>query len=108
MRLKDRVAVTKEYEVLINAQNIAFSAYIDGPDEIRLDRYCNYTLVGTDAILGNVEYSLEETKLATISETKFNECIIHANTNNKLGDIILNAAYDGVTYTKIIKIIPLW
>ena len=108
IRLRGRVAVTKEYEVLINPQNTKFSAYIEGPDEIKLDRYCNYTLVGTDTVVGNVTYSLEETKLATISEIKSNECVIHANTNNKLGDIILNAAYDGVTYTKTIKIVPLW
>ena len=108
MRLKDRAAVTKEYEVLINEPNIAFTAYIDGPDEIRLDRYCTYTLKGTTAIIGTVEFGLENTQLALISNTDTNECTIHANAKNKLGDIILNATYNGNTYTKTIKIIPLW
>ena len=108
MRLRGRAAVTKEYEVLINTPNIEFSAYIDGPDEIKLDRYCTYTLNGTSAILGTVEFTLVDTQLAVISETKTNECVIHANAKNKLGDIILQASYDGVTYTKTIKIKPLW
>jgi len=89
MRLRGRAAVTKEYEVLINTPNIEFSAYIDGPDEIKLDRYCTYTLNGTSAILGTVEFTLVDTQLAVISETKTNECVIHANAKNKLGDIIL-------------------
>ena len=108
MRLRDRKAVTKEYEVLINEPSIEFTAYIEGPDEIRLDRYCSYTLKGTSAILNTVQFSLETTDLALISEAKPNECIIHANAKNKLGDIILNATYNGTTYTKTIKIIPLW
>ena len=108
MRLRGRAAVTKEYEVLINTPNIEFSAYIDGPDEIKLDRYCTYTLNGTSAILGTVEFTLVDTQLAVISETKTNECVIHANAKNKLGDIILQASYNGVTYTKTIKIKPLW
>ena len=108
MRLRGRAAVTKEYEVLINTPNIEFSAYIDGPDEIKLDRYCTYTLNGTSTILGTVEFTLVDTQLAVISETKTNECVIHANAKNKLGDIILQASYNGVTYTKTIKIKPLW
>ena len=108
MRLKDRKAVTKEYEVLINESNIEFSAFIDGADSIKLDRYCTYTLSGTSAIIGEVEFSLEETQLATFSNKSANECTIHANAKNKLGEIILNATYEGITYTKTIKIIPLW
>ena len=108
MRLKDRKAVTKEYEILIKESDSIFSAYIDGPDEIRLDRYCNYTLKGTGPILSTVTFSLDETQLATGQEVKPNEYTIHANAKNKLGDIVLNAEYNGVTYTKTIKIVPLW
>lgn len=108
MRLKDRKAVTKEYEVLINASEIEFSAYIDGPDEIKLDRYGTYTLQSTNAILDSVEFHLEDTNLATITSIKSNELVIHANMKNKLGNIILSAQYNGVTYTKTIKIVPLW
>lgn len=108
MRLKDRKAVTKEYEVQINEPNVEFTAFIDGPDSIRLDRYCTYKLEGSNALVSDVEFSLEETQLATISEIKPHECVIHANAKNKLGEIILNAKYNGVTYTKTIKIISLW
>ena len=107
MRLKDRPAVTENFEVLINAPNVEFSAYIDGSDEIKLDRYQTYELVGTGAIIDEVNYYLNITSLATI-ELKDNKCIIHANAKNKLGDIILNAEYHGTVYTKTIKIVPLW
>ena len=63
---------------------------------------------GTSAIIGEITYSLEATPLATITEVKDNKCIIHANAKNKLGEIILNAEYNGETYTKTIKIVPLW
>ena len=108
MQLKDRKAVRKTFEIEIYAVEAEFTAYIDGPSEIKLDRYCSYNLVGSTAIIGNVTYSLEETKLATISEIKNNVCTIHANAKNKLGEIVLKAEYEGVTYTKTIKIVPLW
>ena len=108
MRLKDRKAVTKEYEIEIYDENAEFIAYIDGPSEIKLDRYCNYSLTGSTTIIGEVEYSLEETQLASISNIENNICTIHANKKNKLGEIILNAQYNGITYTKTIKIVPLW
>lgn len=108
MRLKDRKAVTKEYEIEIYDENAEFTAYIDGPSEIKLDRYCNYSLAGSTTVIGEVEYSLEETQLASISNIENNICTIHANKKNKLGEIILNAQYNGITYTKTIKIVPLW
>lgn len=108
MRLKDRKAVTKEYEVQINEPSVEFAAFIDGPDSIRLDRYCTYKLEGSSALVSDAEFSLEETQLATISEIKPHECIIHANAKNKLGEIILNAKYNDINYTKTIKIVPLW
>ena len=108
MKLRNNNAVTHEFEVLINEPNVEFSAYIEGDDDIKLDRQKPYKLTGTKEILGEVTYSLEPTVLATIVSIKDNECIIRANAKNKLGDIILNAEYDGVTYTKTIKIAPLW
>lgn len=108
MRLKGRPAVTEDYEILINASDAEFSAYIEGQNEIKLDRYATYELHGTSAIIGEITYSLEATPLATITEVKDNKCIIHANAKNKLGEIILNAEYNGETYTKTIKIVPLW
>ena len=108
MRLKDRPAVTRDFEIFVNEPTVEFSAYIEGPDTIKLDRYSTYELQGSSNLVGTVEYSLGQTELASITEIKENKCIIHANAKNKLGEIILSAVYDGKTYTKTIKIVPLW
>ena len=84
-----------------------FSAYIEGPDTIRLDRYCNYKLIGIGELSSEVEFELEG-EYAEISEIKPNLCIVHANDKNKLGSVTLTATYNGNNYTKQIKIIPLW
>ena len=108
MRLKGQKAVTHNFEVTINASGAEFTGYINGADTIRLDRYESYELVGSEAIVGMVTYSLETTNLATISSIENNKCIIHANAKNKLGEVTLKATYNGTIYTKIIKIAPLW
>ena len=108
MQLRGNKAVTKEYEVLINEPQIEFTAYIEGPDEIRLDRYATYKLHGTSEIIGAVTFDLEESPYASVSNIGTNEIAIHANAKNKLGEVILSATYNGVTYTKTIKIVPLW
>ena len=38
MKLRNNNAVTHEFEVLINEPNVEFSAYIEGDDDIKLDR----------------------------------------------------------------------
>ena len=108
MKLKGNNAVTKEFEILINEPEVEFSAFIEGPDEIKLDRYGTYSLVGTSAILGEVRFNMIQNQYATISTTETNKCTIHANAKNKLGEIILSATYNDITYTKTIKIVPLW
>jgi len=37
-----------------------------------------------------------------------NTCKIKANSKNQLGDFVLTAQVNGVTYDKTIKVIPLW
>ena len=115
MQLKGRKAVQKYYEVRIEAINEEFIAYVAGADEIRLDRQTTYSLFSEQPILGEVTFALEETDLATLFIPKdtndqeiFNQCVIHANKKNKLGDIVLVVTYNGVQYTKTIKIVPLW
>lgn len=108
MQFKGKKAVTREYEILINATSEAFSAYIDGPESIKLDRYCTYTLKGTHAFIGSIDFELEDTQLAVISDKQNDKCIIHANAKNKLGEIVLKATYNGMEFTKTIKIVPLW
>ena len=128
MRLKNydaenpRTAVTKEFEITVNSAEEE-ALYLKGPDEVRLDRYATYELVNEDTnnpVIGAVEFTVEnktENKilLATIAPAynKDNSIIqyaqvLHANAKNILGEVILTAEYSGKTYTKTIKIVPLW
>lgn len=128
MRLKNydatdpRKAVTKEFEITINEPNVD-SLFIEGADSIRLDRYSTYYLMNDDTkdmISDGITYTLDagdlKKPLAEISEIKIEEinqhnvqvCVLHANAKNKLGEITLSAEYGAKTYTKVIKVVPLW
>lgn len=135
MRLKNynaddpRKAVTKEFEITV--VNNEASLYIKGADTIRLDRYETYKLADEDIIptvevpdkdiiKGDIKFTLtnitaEDKPLGELKEAYDNETnkityatTIHANNSNKLGEMLLTAEYNGKTYTKTIKIIPLW
>ena len=130
MRLKNlnaddpRTAVTKEFEITVNASANEDALFIQGSDTIRLDRYAQYTLINEDTQLP-VEYDViftvtnkdtnEKVELATLNNAynKDNSrieqaCVLHANAKNKLGEVILTAYYGVKTYTKTVKIVPLW
>lgn len=121
MVLKNRPAVTKQVEIIINEANEEV-LYLKGIDQVRLDRYATYELVNNEDIpvIGQVEFSIEnktneKEPLATLApayDKENNELlyanVLHANAKNKIGEIILTATYSGNTYTKTIKIIPLW
>ena len=134
MRLKNlnvddpKKAVTKEFEINIYNTNDD-ALYIDGPDFIRLDRYESYTLRNdktNDIIFSDVNFYLSDNiskkiPIVTISNIEVKEieddshqkkmaqiCTLHANGKNEIGEAILNATYNGKTYTKAIKIVPLW
>lgn len=122
MALKNRPAVTKTVEITINAANEEV-LYLKGADQVRLDRYSTYELVSEEEdapVVGVVEFSIEnktneKIPLATIApayDKENNELqyahVLHANAKNKLGEVILTAEYNEQTYTKTIKIIPLW
>ena len=112
MRIKDRPAVTQQTEITVNAIEDNFIAYIDGPDEVRLDRYATYTLINEETknpvslsaneyIKFTVENKEQDEKkkkaiLATLSEAydKDNHvilqaCVLHANAKNEIGEAIL-------------------
>lgn len=137
MRLKNRPSVTQTVEITVNAVDISTVYYLDGPDEIRLDRYSTYRLIeendGTPFVLQSDEFlsfkienaDEEKTPLATLTAIYDgnNELVpyaqvVHANAKNKLGNVILTVehrrkideeTYETLsTYTKTIKIIPLW
>lgn len=135
MRLKNydinnpRRAVVKEFEITVNEEGEAL--YIKGPDTIRLDRYSTYVLANEDIISTDVEPEANIIKsdvsftltnlteeiipLGTLEkvyddngvELKYTKAI-HANNKNKLGQVLLEAEYNNKTYSKVIKIIPLW
>ena len=121
MVLKNRPAVTKQVEIIINEANEEV-LYLKGADQVRLDRYATYELVNNEdvPVIGQVEFSIEnktneKESLATLApayDKENNELlyanVLHANAKNKIGEVILTAMYGGNTYTKTIKIIPLW
>lgn len=85
-----------------------FSAYIEGPASIKLDRKAEYKLVGTSEIVGAVSFSINDLKIAKIINSNADCCTIQANDKNILEQFILTAEYDNKVYTKTISIIPLW
>lgn len=104
----------KQFPEISNTINLTigeaktFSAYIDGQDSIKLNRSVPFTLVASDTIEDAVQFELDNTELASIIETDKNYCVIKANQRNKLGSITLTATYNGISYSKEIKIVPLW
>ena len=121
MSLKGKPAVFKTVEITIDSQDKPSKIWIEGPDQIRLDRYATYSLYTEDnegkpvIISDDIEIQLAETELAEIKQALDdenhlvqNKFIVHANWKNKLGDIVLTAEYDSETYSKTVKIIPLW
>lgn len=132
MTLKGHPSVFKEVEVIIDEVNNEI-VYIDGADELRLDRYTTYTLMSetthSPMVLSQdeiIEYDVEnvdekeKVALATLTAVRDRDgyiiptsIVLHANARNKIGEVILTAKIkqqDSVlaTYTKTIKIIPLW
>ena len=139
MRLKNRPAVTKQVEITINDSNTEHVYYLDGADEVRLDRYATYQLIdNTNYALMPIESdetivftvtNITDEKIPMATLTKIYEDnninnpvlqkqVLHANAKNKIGEVLLTAEhrkvidaenYDVIaTYTKTVKIIPLW
>ena len=108
VRMKQYPQIQKKIKININGEEQVFSAYIDGPAAIRLDRKALYVLKATSTIDGAVTFNIDNTDLVSIFETDDNKCVLLANKKNKLGDVELTAEYGGRTYTKTISVIPLW
>jgi len=96
-KINIKVVDKKEEEIL---------AYIDGSATIMLDRAKTYKLSG-NIDFSDVTFSLD-TNLAKIVKIESNSCTVQANAKNELGTFTLTATYGGKTYTKEIKVIPLW
>ena len=113
MRLKNRPAVTHNVEITINAVEEESLVWIEGPSELRLDRYADYTLQTNTVIedLSKVKIEIQSapSDKDSIRQAADNKFILHANAKNKLGQLVLVASYDGVECaTKTVDIIPLW
>ena len=117
MRLKHKPNITKEVEVNIFSDNEEIVAYIDGPDDLKLDRKGIFTLSSTSyinnelvemSITAGAEYATLQENLNDQQEIIPNSYILHANNKNKLGKVILTASYNGIQYSKTVNIIPLW
>jgi hypothetical protein len=106
-----------------------FIATIHGLDELRLDRQAQYVLINEDTgepvIINDNNEPLvyiatnndekEQVPLVVVKPAYDKEnnriksaCVLHANSKNKLGEITLSVVYNEKTYTKTIKVIPLW
>ena len=107
VRLKDYPTISQILPLRITSTPI-FSAYIEGPDTIKLDREATYKLVASENINGDVIFSIENIKLVNIINSTQDTCSLRANDENKLGSTVLKAEYGGKIYSKEIKIIPLW
>ena len=107
IQLKDYPEIHKEIEINIGEQPV-FNAYINGEAAIKLDRKSRYELISNSPLDKDVTYSLSDENLAFIIDAESNYCIVQANSKNKLGKVILIASYNGVEYSKEIKIAPLW
>ena len=141
MRLRDKPAVFKEIEITISEPNESIF-YINGADEVRLDRQAIYKVLNEDStetneipiILESDEYiefivenvdKKEKVPLASLlpaydtnKEVIPWAKVLHANIRNKIGEVLLTAEHRRkidaeheevlTTYTKTVKIIPLW
>lgn len=108
IQLKQHPTIQKIISIEIGDEENEFSAYIEGNDNLRLDRKGIYILKGTEEISDKVVFTINDTTLARIIKTTNNSCEIQANSKNKLGKVVLSATYQDVIYTKEISIIPLW
>ena len=133
MRLKGRASVVKTYEVLIEEDTSEHSAYISGPDTIKLGRQQEYCLMNekdehidieideNNLFVFSIEYIPSESDkknqiVPSIPDYIYNNdqkplatrCKIIANNKNIIGPFILHATYNNKEYTKTINVVPLW
>ena len=113
MRLKNRPAVTHDVEIIVNPVRQETILWIEGPNELRLDRQGEYNLITNTVIEdpSKVEIKIQSSPSDkdTIRKDEDNKYIVRANAKNKLGKLILVAYYDGQECaTKTVEIIPLW
>lgn len=111
MRLKNRHAVTKNIEITINPSDEELIAYIEGPDQLRLDRQDKYKLFRNLPMDSNSKITFTVQSWPNMDKKQCsdyvvlrqdiddhdnpisNQYILHANARNNLGNIVLEATY---------------
>ena len=86
----------------------SFYAYIKGDSIIKLGRQAEYEFICNAYVKDNIHFSINDGSLAKVLRTFEDTCVVRANAENHLGKVVLSAEYNGVIYTKDIKIVPLW
>lgn len=111
VQLRDYPDIKLTLNVSVATTSSDFIAYIEGPDKIRLAKEnVEFKLASNSEIPSdaNVVFSIDDTAIATITSVSGPSCRIKTNDKNILKPFTLTAVYDSVSYTKEIKIIPLW
>ena len=111
VQLRDYPDIKLTLNVSVATTSSDFIAYIEGPDKIRLAKEnVEFKLASNSEIPSdaNVVFSIDDTTIATITSVSGPSCRIKTNDKNILKPFTLTAVYDNVSYTKEIKIIPLW
>ena len=120
MQLKGHPAVTEKVEIIVNAIEEETIMWIEGPDEIRLDRQARYSVQSNKPIVApeNIKIQIQSSpsdkdsiKQEKDENGQFipNQYIFRANAKNKLGTVVLVATNNSEECaTKTVEIIPLW
>ena len=102
------------FDIIVDENATNFDLYIEGPDTIRLTKNGIYTLRSiSENIYTVTDANINSTEYATLEYNEaLDQYIIYANSQNKLGTVNFNVTIscnnEEKTFTKSIKIIPLW
>ena len=109
VQLQEYPQIQQTLTIEVSNTKDIFSAYIEGPAFLRLNRNGTYIFKGTSDMTNKIiNFVINNSELAEIEESNNDSCVIHANDKNILGEFTLTATCDGHDYTKIITIKPLW
>lgn len=107
IQLKDFPEIYQSIKINVGEEP-SFYAYIKGDSIIKLGRQAEYEFICNAYVKDNIHFSINDESLAKVLRTFEDTCIVRANAENRLGKVVLNAEYNGITYAKDIKIVPLW
>ena len=107
IQLKDFPEIYQSIKINVGEEP-SFYAYIKGDSIIKLGRQAEYEFICNAYVKDNIHFSINDESLAKVLRTFEDTCVVRANAENRLGKVVLSAEYNGVIYTKDIKIVPLW